>query len=147
MPSPLLERWSINLACWGSVPLTQVVVLAARNLPPRPAAIALGLRDAYCNISFAGARQVTPVVRQSQHPTWNYSALFPLDVQPQGPETSGDGDFETAAAGTSALPGEGGANASSSPPSPLAVRLRPPHLLLRIDMKDVDPLPPDDDLG
>ena len=37
----------------------QVVVLSARNLPPRPAAIALGMRDAYCNISFAGARQVT----------------------------------------------------------------------------------------
>ena len=100
--------------------------------------------------------QVTPVVRQSQSPTWNYSALFPLDMPhlEEGAHASCSG----AAVVTPAAPGtawEGAAHldvspsSSSSPPGeadPL-IKLRPPHLLLRIDMKDVDPLPPDDDLG
>ena len=170
------------------------------------------MRDAYCNISFAGARQVTgdtwmgpdvthkprqpasvlghathashaaepgppsaklhppllplrlqvtPVVRQSQSPTWNYSALFPLDMPhlEEGAHVSGSG----APAVTPGITGAGDAHlsvvpSSSAPafaspsPSPTGevdplTKLRPPHLLLRIDMKDVDPLPPDDDLG
>ncbi|GAX84227.1 hypothetical protein CEUSTIGMA_g11650.t1 [Chlamydomonas eustigma] len=62
-------------------PSLQVVVLAARHLPSRPSALGTrALRDSYCHITFAGARQVTPIVRQSQNPAWNHSAIFPLDL-------------------------------------------------------------------
>ena len=138
-------------------------MLSARNLPPRPATIkALSLRDSYCTVSFSGARQVTPVMRQSQSPTWNYSALFPLDTNPlegrgelaaagssgggggvkqDGPSSS---DLIQSGAAVMATEDAGGILATRSAPVP---RLRPPPLLLRIDMKDVDPVPPDDDLG
>lgn len=136
------------------------MVLSARNLPPRPAAIkALSLRDSYCNVSFAGARQVTPVIRQSQSPTWNYSALFPLDTNREDDDPGRGPPPAAGAPSVSAPGGDNGAkpdddirslNGVAKPPAETKAatpKLRPPPMLLRIDMKDVDPLPPDDDLG
>lgn len=56
----------------------QVTVVAARSLMPRAGGqLLLGLQagagqqvDAYANVVFGGARQATPVVRQSQNPRW-----------------------------------------------------------------------------
>ena len=98
-------------------------------------------------------------MRQSQSPTWNYSALFPLDMphleegvhaSGSGPPAviTGAGDAHLSVVPSSSAPAFAPASSPSSAgeADPL-IKLRPPHLLLRIDMKDVDPLPPDDDLG
>ncbi|KAF5835353.1 hypothetical protein DUNSADRAFT_7519 [Dunaliella salina] len=77
----------------ASMPTLQVVAVAARNLPPRPAALRLPSpnRSTYCGLTFGGTKQVTPVAMGSQNPTWNFAALFPLAVseppQPQADKT------------------------------------------------------------
>ncbi|GLI62296.1 hypothetical protein VaNZ11_004899 [Volvox africanus] len=87
----------------GMDPLLQVVVMSARALSPRRNVQLLGLRDAYCNVVYGGARHVTPVVRQSQTPPWHYSAIFvmqhPEDVEGQEEEVKpplpvGEGESE-----------------------------------------------------
>ncbi len=171
-------------------------MLSARNLPPRPTSISAlsTLRDSYCNVSFGGARQVrevliralpcsdlglllalsprptqvTPVVKQSQSPAWNFSAAFPLDTSQHLPQRGGGEEGAAASldgGATGTVSSSDGPGGRGVPPpflsmpelpftallvasgSPLSSKLRPPPLLLRIDMKDQDLLPPDNDLG
>ncbi|KXZ44635.1 hypothetical protein GPECTOR_64g129 [Gonium pectorale] len=67
----------------GSGPLLAVTVLGARALSPRPVDQLLGMRDAYVNVSYGGARHVTHVVKQSQNPRWGYTALFAIPPEEQ----------------------------------------------------------------
>ena len=61
-------------------------LLGARNLTSRTSR--QGQRDTYVNVTYAGARQVTPIVRQSSQPAWNFPLFFPLEssaLKPVGP--------------------------------------------------------------
>ncbi|GFR40402.1 hypothetical protein Agub_g954, partial [Astrephomene gubernaculifera] len=121
----------------SSSPLLHVVVLGARALSPRPVGQLLGMRDAYCNILYGGARQVTHVVKQSQNPRWDFGALFVMppateDEEEQGVEEEepsldrqGVAGATNAAAAPAGLAAAASARASSSgassiPASPAA---------------------------